>query len=120
MKKELERAQRERDKPNLDRDDAKLERYQANLEGDQAILERDQARRGLSMIRVEYQQAQKVRENEAKCEQIKSEIEKIQGRQPEFAKLKERKTRTTEPATTGSKPESRMEMHEVPRSKRSI
>ena len=120
MKKELERAQRERDKPNLDRDGAKLERYQPNLERDQAILERDQERRGLSMIRAEYQQAQKVRENEANCEQIKSEMEKIQGRQREFAKQKERKTRTTEPAATGSRPEPRMEMDEVPRSKRSI
>ena len=33
------------------------------------------------MIRAEYQQAQKVRENEANCEQIKSETEKIQRRQ---------------------------------------
>ena len=112
LKKELERAQRERDKSNLDRDGAKLERDQANLERDQAILERDQARRDLSMISAENQQAQKVRENEANCEPIKSEIEKIQRRQQEFAKQKERKTRTTEPAATGSW----MEMDEVPRS----
>ena len=114
LKKELERAQREREKSNLDRDGAKLERVQANVERDQAILERDQAKRDL--IRAEYQQAQKVRENEANCEQIKSEIEKIQKRQQEFAKQKERKTRTTEPAATGSRPKSRMEVDEVPRS----
>ena len=118
LKKELERAQREWEKTNLDRDGKKLERDQANLERDQAILERDRARRDLSMIRAEYQQAQKVRENEANCEQVKSEIEKIQGKQREFAKQKERKTRTrtTEPAATGSRPESRMQVDEVPRS----
>ena len=116
LKKELERAQRERDKSNFDRDGAKLERDQANLERDQAILERDQARRDLSIIRAEYQQAQKVRENEANCEQIKSEMEKIQRRQREFAEQKERKTRTTEPAANASIPEWQMEVNEVPRS----
>ena len=115
LKKELERAQMERDKSNLGRNGSKLERDQANLERDQAILERDQARRDLSVIRAEYKQAQNVRENEANCEQIKSEIEKIQRRQREFAKQKERNTRTTEPAATGSRPESRMEVDEFPR-----
>ena len=100
LNKELERTQRERDKSNLDRDGAKHQRDQANLERDQAILERDQARRDLSMIRAEYQQAQKVRENEANCEQIKSEMEKIQMRPQEFAKQKERKTRMMEPVAT--------------------
>ena len=100
LKKELERAQRERDKSNLDRDGAKLERDQANLKRDQAILERVHAMRDLSMIRAEYQQAQKVRENEGNCEQIKSEIENVQRRQREFPKQKERKMRTTEPAAT--------------------
>ena len=57
-----------------------------------------------------------MRENEANCEQIKSEIEKIQRRQREFAKQKERKTMTMEPAGTGSRPESRIEVDEVPRS----
>ena len=73
LKREMERAQRERDKANLDRDGAKRERDQANLKRDQSILERDQARRDLNMIRAEYQQEQKVRENEANCEQLKSE-----------------------------------------------
>ena len=116
LKKELERAQRERHKANFDRDGAKLERDQANLERDQAIHERDQARRDLSMIRAEYQQEQKVREKEANCEQLKSEIEKTQRRQREFARQKEKGTRTTEQATAGSRPESRMEVDEVPRS----
>ena len=80
LKRELDRAQRERDMANLDRDGAKLERDQANLERDQAVLDRDQARRDLSMMRAEYQQEQKVRENEANCEQFKSELEKIQRR----------------------------------------
>ena len=115
LKRELERAQRERDKANLDRDGAKLERDQANLEKDQAILERNQARRDLNMVRAEYQQEEKVRENEANCEQLKSEIENIQRRQREFARQKEKRTRTKEPAATGLRPESRMEVYEVPR-----
>ena len=81
LKRELERVQREIDKENLDRDGAKLERDQANLERDQAILERDQAWRDLNMIRAEYQQEQRVRENEANCEQLKSEVKKLQRRQ---------------------------------------
>ena len=116
LKRELERAQRERYKSNLDRDDAKLERDQANLERDQEILEKYQVRRDLNMIRAEYQQEQKVSENEANCEHLKSEIEKIQRRQREFARQKEKRTRTTEPAVTGSRPESRMEVDEFPRS----
>ena len=116
LKRELERAQTERDKANLDRDSANLERDQANLERDQAILERDQARWDLNLIRAEYQQAQKLREKTANCKQIKSEIEKIQRRQQEFANQKERKKKTTEPTVAGSRPESRMEVNEVPRS----
>ena len=115
LKRELERAQRERDKANLDRDGAKLERDQANLEKDQSILERDQAWRDLNMIRAEYQQEQRVRGNEANCEQLKSETEKLQRRQRELARQKEKRTRTTEPAATASKPESRMGVDEVPR-----
>ena len=65
LKRELYRAKRERDKANLDRDGAKLAWDQANLERDQAVLGRDQARRDLGMMRAEYQQEQKVRENEA-------------------------------------------------------
>ena len=115
LKRELEREQRERDKANLDRDGAKLERDQANLERDQAILERDQARRDLNMIRAEYQQEQKVRKKKANCELLKSEMEKFQRRQRRFARQKEKMTRTMEPAATGSRPESPMEVDEVPR-----
>ena len=117
LKRELERAQREKNKANFDRDSAKLERDQANLERDQAILERDQARRDLDMLKAEYQQEQRVRENEANCEQLKSELEKIQRRQRELDRQKEKGTRTTERAAAGSRPESRMEVDEAPRSK---
>ena len=117
LKRELERAQREKIKANLDWDIAKLERDQANLERDQAILETNQARRDLDMLKAEYQQEQRVRENEANCEQLKSELEKIQRRQREFDRQKEKGTRTTERAAAGSRPESRMEVNEAPRSK---
>ena len=73
-------------------------------------------RRDLNMIRAEYQQEQKVRKNEANCEQLKSQMEKIQRRQREFARQKEKGTRTAEQATAGSRPESRMEVEEFPRS----
>ena len=118
LKRELERVQRERNNAILDRDSAKLERDQANLERDQVILERDQTRRNLDMLKAEYQQEQRVRENEANCEQLKSELEKIQRRQREFDRQKEKGTRTTERAAAGSRPESRMEVDEAPRSKR--
>ena len=68
------------------------------------------------MIRTEYQQEQKVHENEANSEQLKSEKEKIQRRQREFPRQKEKGTRTAEQATAGLRPESRMEVDEVPRS----
>ena len=103
LKRELERAQRERDNANLDRDGAKLERDQANLERDQAVLERDQAWSDLSMLRAEYLQEQRVRKDEANCEQLNSEMEKLQRRQRELARQKEK--RTTERAAAGSRPE---------------
>ena len=68
------------------------------------------------MMRAEYQQEQKVRENEANCEQLNSELEKIQQRQREFARQKEKGSRSTERAAAVSRPESRMEVDEVPRS----
>ena len=67
------------------------------------------------MIRAEYQQEQKVRENEANYEQLKSEMEMIQRRQREFERKKEKRTSMTEPAATESRPESRMEVDEVTR-----
>ena len=81
LKRELERAQREKNKANLDRDSAKLERNQANLERDRAILEKDQARRDLDLLKAKHQPEQRVRENAANCEQLKSELERIQRRQ---------------------------------------
>ena len=117
LKRELERAQREKNKANLDRESAKLERNRVNLERDQAILERDQARRDFDMLKAEYQQEQRVRENAANCEQLKSELEKIQRRQRELDRQKEKETRTMERAAASSRPESRMEVDEAPRSK---
>ena len=102
LKRKLEKAQREKNKANLDRDSAKLERNQANLERDQAILERDQARRDLEMLRSEHQQEQRVRENAANCEQLKSELERIQMRQRELKQQKQKETRTSERAVTSS------------------
>ena len=117
LKRELERAQREKNKANLDRDSAKLERNQASLERDQVILERDQARRDLYMLRAEYQQEQRLREKPTNCEQLKSELERIQRRQRELDRQKEKETRTTERVAAGSRQESRMEVDEAPRSK---
>ena len=117
LKRELERAQREKNKANLYRDSAKLERNQANLERDQAILERDQARRDLDKLKAEHQQEQKVREKAANCEQLKSGLERIQSRQRELDQQKQKETRTTERAVASSRPESRMEVDEAPRSK---
>ena len=67
------------------------------------------------MIRAEYLQEQRVRENEANCEQLKSEREKLQRRQRELARQKEKRTRTREPAATATRPESRMEVDRAPR-----
>ena len=115
LKRELERTQRERNKANLDRDQAKLERDQANLERDQAVIEKDQARWELDMLKAEHQQEQRVRENAAKFEQLKSELERIQRRQRELDVLKG--ARPKERTAAGSRPESRMEVDEAPRSK---
>ena len=72
-------------------------------------------RRDLDMLKAEYQQEQRVRENAAICEQLQSELEKIQRRQRELDR--QRRSRTTERAAAGSRPESRMEVDEAPRSK---
>ena len=115
LKRELERTQRERNKANLDRNQAKLEIDQANLERDQAVVEKDQARRELDMLKAEHQQEQRVRENAANCEQLKSELERIQQRQRELDMQKG--ARPKERMVTGSRPESRMEVDEAPRLK---
>ena len=116
VKRELERTQRERNKTNLDRDQAKLERDQAKLERDQAVVEKDQARRELDMLKAEHLQKQRVRENAANCKQLKSsELERIQQRQRELDMQKGASPK--ERMVTGSRPESRMEVDEAPRSK---
>ena len=96
LKRELEWTQREKNKANLDRD-------QANHKRDQAVVEK------------EHQQEQRVRENAANCEQLKSELERIQQRQRELDMQKG--ARPKERMVTGSRPESRMEVDEAPRSK---
>ena len=108
MKKELERTQRERNKPNLDRD--------------QAVLERDQARRELDIMKAERLQAERVRENAANCEQLKqalerdqAKLERIQQQQRELDMQKG--ARPKERVVTVSRQESRMEVDEAPRSK---
>ena len=108
MKRELERTQRERNKANLDRDQAVLER-------DQAKLERDQVRGELDMMKAEQLQAERVRENAANCEKLKSELERFQQRQRELDMQKG--ARPKERVVTASRPESRMEVDEAPRSK---
>ena len=115
LKRELERTQRERNKANLDREQAKLETDQANLERDQAVVEKDQARRELDMLKAEHLQEQRVRENAANCEQLKSELERIQQRQRELDMQKG--ARPKERMVTGSRAESRMEVDEAPRTK---
>ena len=101
LKRELERTQRERN--------------QANLERDQAVIEKDQARRELDMLKAEHQQEQRVRENAANCEQLKSELERIQRRQRELDMQKG--ARPKERTAAGSRSVSRMEVDEAPRSK---
>ena len=115
LKRELERTQRERNKANLHRDQAKLERDQANLERDQAVIKKDQARRELDMLKPKHRQEERVLENAANCEQLKSELERIQQRQRELDMQKG--IRPKERMVAGSRPESRMEVDEAPRSK---
>ena len=81
LKKDLEKTQKERNKANLDRDQAKLDREKVQLERDQAVNERDQILRLLEMLKAEHQQELRVRENAANCEQLKSELERIEQRQ---------------------------------------
>ena len=112
LKKELEKTQRERNKANLDRDQAKLDREKAQLERDQAVIERDQTLRLLEMLRAEHQQELRVRENAANCEQLKSEMERIEQRQRELDAQKV--GRPKERVVTS---ESRMEVDEAPKAR---
>ena len=65
------------------------------------------------MLKAEHLQEQKERENAANCEQLKSELERIQQRQRELDMQKG--ARPKERMATGSRPESRMEVDETPR-----
>ena len=90
-KRELERAQRERDKAILDRDQAALERDQAKLDREQATLERDKAILDRDLLMAERVQEQRLQESVANCDQIKSELERLQRRQQAVASGKEKK-----------------------------
>ena len=69
------------------------------------------------MLGAERDQIQKLQENTANCDQIKSKIERLQKRQPEIASAKERKMKKSiEPLMTRSRPDSKMEVDETPRS----
>ena len=114
-KKELEKTQRERNKANLDRYQARLDREKTQLERNQAVIERDQTRRLLEMLRAEHQQELRVRENAANCEQLKSEMERIEQRQRELDAQKG--ARPKERVVTSSRPDSRMEVNEAPRAR---
>ena len=107
--------QRERNKANLDRDQEKLDREKAQLERDQAVIERDQTLRLLEMLRAEHQQELRARENAANCEQLKSEMERIEQRQRKLDAQKG--ARPKERVVTSSRPESRMEVDEAPRAR---
>ena len=67
------------------------------------------------MLKAEHQQEQRMRENAANCEQLKSELERIQQRQCELDMQKG--ARPKERMVTGSRSESRMEVDKAPRSK---
>ena len=116
MKRELESSQREREEANLDRDQAALDRDQAKLDRDQAKLEQDKAILDWDLLMAEREQEQRLQESVANCDQIKSETERLQRRQQAVASDKEKKKTTTETVVTRSRPESRMEVDEAPRS----
>ena len=116
IKRELESAQRERYKVSLERDQAVLDRDQAKLDRDQAILERDKAILDRDLLMAEREQEQRLQKSVTNCDKIKSEIERLQRRQQAVASGKEKKRTSIEPVMTRSRPESRMELDEAPRS----
>ena len=74
LEKQLEKIQKERDQANLDRDKATIDRDQAVLEKDKVILEMD-------LLRAERDRAQNEQESTTNCDQIKSELERLQRKQ---------------------------------------
>ena len=99
----------------MDRDQAAHERDQPKLDRDQATLERDKAIFDGDLLMAERVQEQRLQECVANCEQIKSELERLQKRQQAVASGKEKKRTTTEPAVARPRPESRMEVDKAPR-----
>ena len=90
-------------------------RDQAKLDSDQAILERNKAIHDRDLLMAEREQEQRLQESVANCDQIKSEIERLQRRQQAVASGKEKRRTTTEPAVAISRPEPRIELDEGPR-----
>ena len=70
------------------------------------VNERNQTLRLLEMLKAEHQQELRVRENAANCEQLKSELERIEQRQRELDAQKG--ARPKERVVTSSRPESRI------------
>ena len=64
----------------------------------------------------EREQEQRLQESVANCDQIKSEIERLQRRQQAVANVKKKKRTPTEPVVMRSRPESRNEVNGAPRS----
>ena len=111
----MERAQRERDKANLERDQAVPDRDQSKLDRDPAIYERNKVILDRDLLMAEREQEQRLQESVANCDQIKSEIERLQRRQQAAASGKEKRRTTNEQAVARSRPELWMEVDDVPR-----
>ena len=78
--------QKEESYPDLSNLNRELER--AQREGEQANLERDKVIVDLDLLKAEREQAQELQESVANCDQIKSEIERLQRKQQETARGK--------------------------------
>ena len=108
LRRELEKSQKDRDQATLDRDKTILDRDHATLDKYKAILEMD-------MMKAELEQTRKVQETTVSRDQLKSEFDGLQRRQPEVGRSKDQKDRRTpiEPLMARSRPESKMEVDEV-------
>ena len=108
LRRELEKSHKDRYQATLDRDKAILDRDHATLDKYKAILEMD-------MLKAELKQTRKMQETMVSRDQLKSEFDGLQRRQPEVVRSKDRKARTPiEPLMARSRPESKMEVDEVP------
>ena len=75
------------------------------------MLERDKVTLEKNWLRAALEQMWRLHERTANCDQLKSELERLQRKQQEFGSRKERKTKTQiEPLMARSRPESKMEV----------